>query len=89
MKNTAPIDIEVRKRAGEEQTPREPELGLIIDTIPALAWSARPDGSAEFFNQQYLAYVGLPLDQLQGSGWTVAVHPDRPSSPHRKTWLET
>jgi PAS domain S-box-containing protein len=76
MKNTAPIDIEVRKRAGEEQTPREPELGLIIDTIPALAWSARPDGSAEFFNQQYLAYVGLPLDQLQGSGWTVAVHPD-------------
>jgi len=76
MKNTAPIDTEVRKRAGEEQTPREPELGLIIDTIPALAWSARPDGSAEFFNQQYLAYVGLPLDQLQGSGWTVAVHPD-------------
>ena len=39
MKNTAPIDIEVRKRAGEEQTPREPELGLIIDTIPALALS--------------------------------------------------
>ena len=76
MKKTAPIDIGVRKRAGEEQTPREPEFGLIIDTIPALAWSARTDGSAEFFNKQYLAYVGLPLDQLQGSGWTVAVHPD-------------
>ena len=50
--------------------------GLVIDDIPALAWSARPDGSAEFLNQHYLAYVGLPLEQLQGSGWTAAVHPD-------------
>jgi PAS domain S-box-containing protein len=48
---------------------------LIVNTIPALAWSARPDGWAEFFNQHYLAYVGLPLETLQGSGWVIAVHP--------------
>ncbi|MBV8051265.1 MAG: PAS domain-containing protein [Acidobacteriaceae bacterium] len=51
-------------------------LDLIVSAIPGLVWSARPDGSAEFFNQQYLTFVGLPLDQLQGSGWTVAVHPE-------------
>ena len=76
MKKTAPIGIGSRKRTAEEQKPREPEFGLIINTIPALAWSAHSDGAAEFFNQQYLAYVGLPLEQLQGSGWTVAVHPE-------------
>jgi len=27
---------------------------LVVDTIPTLAWSARPDGSAEFFNQRWL-----------------------------------
>jgi PAS domain S-box-containing protein len=54
----------------------ERELQLTIDTIPALAWSARPDGSVEFFNQRYQDYVGLSLEQLQGWGWTVAVHPD-------------
>ena len=68
-------DIDDRRRAEEALQASERELGLIINTIPALAWSARPDGSAEFFNQHYLAYVGLPLEQLQGSGWTAAVHP--------------
>jgi len=47
-----------------------------IDTIPALAWSARPDGSADFFNQRYLDFVGLSAEQAQDWGWTVAVHPD-------------
>lgn len=69
-------DIDEQKRAEEALLARERELSVIVNTVPALAWSARPDGSAEFFNQHYLAYVGLPLEQLQGSGWTVAVHPD-------------
>ena len=76
MKKTVPIGIRNRKRPDEKQTPREPEFGLIINTIPALAWSAHPDGAAEFFNQQYLAYVGLSFQQMQGSGWTAAVHPE-------------
>ena len=69
-------DIDDRRQAEEALQARERELDLIVNTIPALAWSARSDGSAEFFNQHYLAYVGLPLEQLQGSGWTIAVHPD-------------
>jgi formate hydrogenlyase transcriptional activator len=52
------------------------DIRLVVDTIPMLAWSARPDGSAEFFNQRWLDYAGLSPDQVQGWGWTVAVHPD-------------
>lgn len=69
-------DIDDRRRAEEALHVRERELGLIANTIPALAWSAGPDGSAEFFNQHYLAYVGLPVKELQGTGWTAAVHPE-------------
>jgi formate hydrogenlyase transcriptional activator len=54
----------------------ENRLQMAIDTIPALAWSARLDGSAEFFNQHYLQYVGLPAEQVRDWGWTVSVHPD-------------
>jgi formate hydrogenlyase transcriptional activator len=54
----------------------ENRLQMVIDTIPALAWSASLDGSAEFFNQHYLQYVGLPAEQVRGWGWTVSVHPD-------------
>lgn len=51
-------------------------LELIIDTMPALVWSARPDGSAEFFNRHYLDFIGLSSDQASGRGWTTAVHPE-------------
>jgi len=54
----------------------ERTLELIIDTVPAMVWSAEPDGSADFFNQHYLGYVGRAWDQMNGQGWTAAVHPD-------------
>jgi PAS domain S-box-containing protein len=54
----------------------ERELREVIETIPSMAWSAAPDGSADFFNQRWLAYAGLTGGQAQGWGWTVAVHPD-------------
>jgi PAS domain S-box-containing protein len=70
------IDIDERKRAEDALRASERSLKLIIDTIPALAWSARPDGSAEFFNQHYLSFIGLSAEQASGWGWTAAVHPD-------------
>jgi PAS domain S-box-containing protein len=72
----AAFDIEDRKRAEEALRSVERNLDQIINTIPALAWSARPDGSAEFFNQQYLDFVGLSAEQASGWGWTSALHPD-------------
>src|SRR5579872_7181661 len=52
------------------------QLRAIIDTIPALVWSARPDGSAEFFNSRWLEYAGLSYDEARDWGWTKVVHPD-------------
>ncbi len=70
------IDIDERKRAEQLLGASERNLKLIIDTIPALAWSARPDGSAEFFNQHYLDFIGFSAEQASGWGWTAAVHPE-------------
>jgi PAS domain S-box-containing protein len=69
-------DIDERKRAEAALRASERNLKLIIDTIPALAWSARPDGSAEYFNQHYLDFIGLSAEQARGWGWTAAVHPE-------------
>jgi PAS domain S-box-containing protein len=54
----------------------EDQLRAIIDTIPVLAWSARPEGSAEFFNRRWLDYAGLSVEEARDWGWTAAVHPD-------------
>src|ERR1700722_13660027 len=51
-------------------------IRLVVDTIPTLAWSAGPDGSADFFNQRWLDYTGLSAKQALGSGWEVAIHPE-------------
>jgi PAS domain S-box-containing protein len=48
---------------------------LLIDSIPALIHTALPDGYLDFFNQTWLKYVGLPLEDLQGWKWTAAIHP--------------
>jgi GAF domain-containing protein len=53
----------------------EERLKSIIDAIPALAWSARPDGAAEFFNRRWLDYAGLSAEEASDWGWTAALHP--------------
>src|SRR5216684_1640983 len=64
------------KKALVEIKNSENRLRTIIDTIPALAWSARPDGSAEFFNRRWLEYAGLSAEEASDWGWTVALHPE-------------
>src|SRR5260370_29840448 len=59
-----------------EQARQAQDIRLVIDTIPTLAWSARSDGSADFFNQRWLDYTGLNARQARDWGWTVALHPD-------------
>jgi PAS domain S-box-containing protein len=63
-------------RHGFEEPGDVQDIRLVVDTIPTLAWSAGPDGSAEFFNQRWLDYTGLSAAQALGSGWQVAIHPD-------------
>ena len=70
------LDLSDRKRAEEAQRASERNLQLTLDTMPALAWTARPDGPAESFNEHYLDYVGMSAEQAMGWGWAAAVHPD-------------
>ena len=45
-----------------------------VDAIPTLAWSARPDGSAEFLNRRWLDDTGLSAEEASDWGWTAALH---------------
>src|SRR5262249_18754751 len=67
-------DIDDAKRAEHRVRTSERNLNLIINTIPTLAWAARPDGSVEFINQRWLDYTGIP--DGRNLTWTPAIHPD-------------
>ncbi|APR77913.1 Signal transduction histidine kinase CheA [Minicystis rosea] len=75
LASQAAISLE-NARLYAEVNRSEGRLARIIDTIPTLAWSARPDGSAMFFNRQWLDYTGLSLEEAQAQRHPSATHPD-------------
>ncbi len=56
--------------------PAKSQVQIMIDTIPALAWSCLPDGANEFTNKRWLDYTGLSQADALGSGWQRTFHPD-------------
>jgi PAS domain S-box-containing protein len=65
-----------RKRAEEAVRQSEKQLRDLIETIPAMAFVTRPDGSSEFASRPWSEYSGLSAEQTEGSGWEVTLHPD-------------
>jgi PAS domain S-box-containing protein len=49
--------------ADEELRRSEDRLRLIVNTIPAMAWTVRSDGVVDFVNQRWLDYAGLSLEE--------------------------
>jgi PAS domain S-box-containing protein len=47
-----------------------------VETMPALAFVADPNGNRTFFNRGWLEYTGLSSEQASGSGWEKTVHAD-------------
>jgi formate hydrogenlyase transcriptional activator len=54
----------------------ESDLRRVLDTIPALTWCARPDGSMEFLNKKWHDYTGLSHSETTGWGFQAAFHPE-------------
>src|SRR5258708_20061630 len=50
------------------------DVQVLVDSIPALIHTGRPDGYLDYFNQRWLQYVGLPLENLLDWKWTAAIH---------------
>src|SRR6267143_1252132 len=49
---------------------------LLVDSIPALIHTGRPDGYLDYFNKPWLEYLGVTLDKVAGWNWTAYVHPE-------------
>src|ERR1700756_1177048 len=47
---------------------------LLVDSIPALIHTSRPDGYLDYFNKPWLEYLGVTLDKVTGWNWTSFIH---------------
>ena len=48
----------------------------LTDRMPFQIWTLSLDKSCRYVNKKVRDYTGLPFEQLEGKGWSKAVHPE-------------
>jgi PAS domain S-box-containing protein len=51
-------------------------LGDVLDLLPQIVWSARPDGHHDYYNDRWYEFTGAPYGSTDGEGWNSMFHPD-------------
>lgn len=66
----------MRRRMSEKELEEsERRFRVVADAMPQLVWSARRDGSYDYYNQRCVEFAGGPPDEKGGS-WKKLIHPD-------------
>ncbi len=68
----AGLAAKVRKMAEEARSSQN----ALANTIPALVWSALPDGSRDFHSRRWLEFTGVSAAEAAGDGWAAVFHPE-------------
>ncbi len=69
-------DITERRLSDEASREIEAQLRLLTDVMPQIVWMTQPDGSVTYFNQRWLDYSGLSMEESLGQGWSRLICPD-------------
>ena len=69
-------DITEPKQAEEALRKSEEEFRSLAESMPQIVWVTRKDGWNIYFNQQWVDYTGLTLEESYGHGWNIPFHPD-------------
>ena len=54
----------------------EEEQRIQAESIPQQVWTARPDGTVDFYNHRTAAYLGEAMEKNSAAHWLSFVHPD-------------
>ncbi|MCW8137374.1 MAG: PAS domain-containing protein [Planctomycetota bacterium] len=67
-----------RKVTEQELAASERQLRQLADAMPQIVWAAGPDGRADYSNERWYEYTGLPREDGAAAGqrWLEFLHPD-------------
>jgi PAS domain S-box-containing protein len=70
------MDITDRRRAGEALRQSEARYRSYIEVTGQMGWTTNADGELVDDVPAFRHYTGQSLDEMRGSGWSKAIHPD-------------
>jgi PAS domain S-box-containing protein len=72
----AAVDQTVRQHAEQKLRQSEEHLKAMAATLPQLIWTARADGTVDYFNEPWYAYTGARPEECLDNNWVRFLHPD-------------
>jgi PAS domain S-box-containing protein len=69
-------DVTERKWAQRALQESAEAFSMLDESVPQLVWMCTPDGLNVYFNQRWMDYTGLTLEESYGKGWDTPFHPD-------------
>ena len=78
-----PQDVTTARRAGQAATQAQQALDeaqqrtqFIMESLPVLVWTNRPDGTPDYFNNRWLEFTGKTQEEMQAIDWGAITHSD-------------
>ncbi|WP_437817762.1 hybrid sensor histidine kinase/response regulator [Sorangium sp. So ce1078] len=69
-------DITARKQVDDTLRESEAKFRSLADAMPQIAWTARPDGSIDYYNRRWYEICGVKEGEATGDSWVSFIHPD-------------
>ena len=77
-------DVHQQRVLQEQLLSSQARFQQLLETLPQMAWTARPDGVPNYFSQRWHDYTGASAQELQELGWEEFMHPDDLADTLRK-----
>ncbi len=82
------FDVTQQALARQSVEEREEQYRFLANAMPQQVWTALPDGTLDYVNQQTVDYFERSADEIIGAGWQNFLHPDD-LSPCLEAWLHS